>query len=71
MTKQPENHDADHDPYASKSSFGAITTWINAELRDRVQSNGAALAEIHLARTDLERPARAAEPELEDREAEP
>jgi hypothetical protein len=71
MTKQPQNHDADHDPYASKSSFGAITTWINAELRDRIQRNGAALAEIHLASEDLQLPARASEPELEDREAEP
>ena len=71
MTKKPQNRDADHDPYASQSPFGAITTWMNAELRDRIQRNGAALAEIHLARKDLQLPARTAEPQLEDREAEP
>jgi hypothetical protein len=45
-------------------------TWINEELRDRIQRNADALAEIHLAR-DAQRPAREPDPRQADREAEP
>ena len=45
-------------------------TWLNKYLRDKIQRNGAALAEMHRAR-DRQGSARTADPQLEDREAEP
>jgi hypothetical protein len=67
---QPQDRSADHAQDASRSSTWAVVTWMNAELRDRIQRNGAALADMHLAK-DAQLPVRAADPELEDREAEP
>ena len=70
MKKQPQNPDADHAQYEGRSPVRPIVTWMNAELRDRLQRNAAALAEIHLA-ADEQLPARKADPRHADREAEP
>ena len=67
--KQPQNKDADPAP-GSRPSEWVIVTWVNEQLRDRLQRNRAAVAEIHQAEARRLR-ARAADPQLEDREAEP
>jgi hypothetical protein len=70
MTKQPQERDPDYARYEGRSPIRPIVTWINEELRDRIQRNADALAEIHLAR-DAQRPAREPDPRQADREAEP
>ena len=69
--KQPQNDDADH-PLAGYRSPNVVVdmTWLDKFLRDAIQRNGAALAEMHQAR-DRQGSARTADPQLEDREAEP
>jgi len=68
--KQPENDNADHPLAGYRPPEYVIVTWVNEQLRDRIQRNGASLAEIHQAR-DRQGSALAADPRLEDREAEP
>jgi hypothetical protein len=69
--KQPQNDDADH-PLAGYRPPNLVVdvTWLNKYLRDAIQRNGAALAEMHQAQ-DRHGSARTADPQLEDREAEP
>jgi hypothetical protein len=43
--KQPQDKDADHPPVAGRRPEYVIVTWASAQLRDRVQRNGASLAE--------------------------
>ncbi len=69
--KQPRNDDADH-PLAGYRPPNLVVdvTWLNKYLRDKIQRNGAALAEMHQTQ-DKHGSARTADPQLEDREAEP
>jgi hypothetical protein len=48
----------------------ADMTWLDKFLRDAIQRNGAALAEMQQAE-NAQASARTADPQLEDREAEP
>ena len=66
--KQPQAGDSSH-PQGTRPPQYVIVTWVNAELRDRLQRNNAALIQ---ARQDARRRVhrRKAEPEAE-REAEP
>jgi hypothetical protein len=68
--KQLAEHQSSRVPQYSESAFPPIVTWMCAELKDRLQRNGVALAEIHLA-SDERYPERTAEPRHADREAEP
>ncbi len=68
--KQPQSDDADHPLAGYQPPEYVIVTWVNEQLRDRIQRYGASLAEIHQAR-DRQGSAPAADPRLEDREAEP
>jgi len=68
--KQPQTEDADHPLAGYRPPTWVVVTWVNEQLRDRIQRNGAALAEIHQAR-DRQASAPATDPRLEDREAEP
>jgi hypothetical protein len=69
--KQPQNDDADHQRSGYRPPNVVIDiTWLDKFLRDAIQRNGAALAEMHQAR-DRQGSARTADPQLEDREAEP
>ena len=70
MKKQPPKQHPDHATYEGRSPVRPLVTWMSAELRDRLQRNAAALAEIHLAK-DEQFPAREADPRQADREAEP
>ena len=70
MKKQPPERDPDHAPYEGRSPVRPIVTWMNAELRNRLQRNAAALADIHLA-SDERISRRQAAPRQADREAEP
>ena len=70
MRKQPPEPDPDYARYEGRSPVRPIVTWINSELRDRLERNAAALAEIHLA-ADEQLPAREPDPRQADREAEP
>jgi hypothetical protein len=70
MKQQHPDRDAERSPYESQAAFPPIVTWTCAELRDRLERNGAALAEVHLAQDEQHR-ARTAEPWQADREAEP
>ena len=70
MKKQPPEQHPDHTTYEGRSPVRPLVTWTSAELRDRLQRNAAALAEIHLAR-DEQFPPREADPRQADREAEP
>ena len=65
------NDDADH-PLAGYRPPNLLMdmTWLNKFLRDKAQRNGAALAEMHQAQ-DRQGSVRMADPQLEDREAEP
>jgi anti-sigma regulatory factor (Ser/Thr protein kinase) len=68
--KQPQNEDADHPLAGYRPPTWAVVTWVNEQLRDRIQRNGPALAEI-LQAGDRQLPERSADPQPEDREAEP
>lgn len=69
--KQPQNDDADH-PLAGYRSPNVVVdmTWLDKFLRDAIQRNGAALAEMQQDR-DTQTSGRMADRQLEDREAEP
>lgn len=67
--KQPQNNDADPRSVGHPPEW-VIVTWVNEQLRDRLQRNAAALAdmsEINRKRS----PEPVVDPQLEDREAEP
>lgn len=68
--KRPQDKDAGHPLAGYRSPAWVIVTWVNEELRDRIQRNGAALADMTQA-TNKQIPDPAADPQLEDREAEP
>jgi hypothetical protein len=69
--QQPQDGDAGH-PLAGyrPPNVMADMTWLDKFLRDAIQRNGAALAEMQQAE-NAQASARTADPELEDREAEP
>jgi anti-sigma regulatory factor (Ser/Thr protein kinase) len=67
--KQPQSKDADSGP-AGRPPEWAVVTWVNEQLRDRLQRNAAALADMsEVARKRIPEPV--VDPQLEDREAEP
>ncbi len=72
--KQPPERDAGQPLAGSRPPEYVIVTWVSGQLRDRVQRNGASLAEALQAGKKQDRePAHQdepAHPELEDREAE-
>lgn len=68
--QQRQGKDTDHTPSGGRPPEYVIVTWVSAQLRDRVQRNGASLAEaLHAGEQQL--PGPDADPQLEDREAEP
>ena len=68
--KQPQDEDAGHPLAGYRPPEWVIVTWVNKELRDRIQRNGAALADLsQLAGKQVPEPD--TDPQLEDREAEP
>jgi hypothetical protein len=67
---QPQDRNADHTKDACRPPDYVIVTWASVQLRDRVQRNGAALAETRLA-IARKTPEPHADSLLADREAEP
>lgn len=67
--KQPQERHPEPALDRPQSSTWAVVTWMNQELRERIRRNGVVLGEMHLSR-DTPFPVRAADPQLEDREAE-
>jgi len=65
--KPPQDKAADHPQEPGRRPEYVIVTWVSAQLRDRIQRNGASLAEI-LQVTGRHAPG-PADPALEDREA--
>ena len=67
--KQPQNKDADPAP-GTRPPEWVVVTWVNEQLRGRLQRNAAALDDVHRA-AKQRMPERVVDPQLEDREAEP
>jgi hypothetical protein len=69
--QQPQDDDPGH-PLAGYRPPNVVIdmTWLDKALREAIQRNGAALAEMQHAE-DTQASARSADPQLEDREAEP
>lgn len=69
--QQPQDEAADR-PLAGYRPPNVVVdmTWLDKFLRDAIQRNGAALAEMQQSR-DTQASTRTADPQLEDREAEP
>jgi hypothetical protein len=68
MKQQPPEEDAGHPLAGPRRPEYVVVTWVSEQLRDRVQRNGASLAEALQAGKKQDR--EPAQPELEDREAE-
>jgi hypothetical protein len=69
--QQPQDEDADHPPAGYRPPNVVVDmTWLDKFLRDAIQRNGAALAEMQQA-GDAQASTRTADHQLEDREAEP
>jgi hypothetical protein len=68
--KQPQDRTAEHDQCPGRPTEYVVVTWASAQLRDRIQRNGAALAETRQANA-RKTPEPQADPLLADREAEP
>jgi hypothetical protein len=66
--KEPQDKEVKHPLAGVRRPDYVIVTWVAAELRDRIQRNGASLAEV-LQLTGSKAP-ELADPGLEDREAE-
>ena len=66
--KQPRGKDSGHPLAGYRRPEWVIVTWVNKELRDRIQRNGAALIS---QLTNKQAPEPVTDPQLEDREAEP
>ena len=73
--KQPEERQAEPVLDRPHPPTWAVVTWMSEELRERIRRRGVVLGEMHLSRDtpfrDPSFPVRAADPQLEDREAEP
>jgi hypothetical protein len=68
--KRPQDEEASHPLAGYRRPEWVIVTWVNEELRDRIQRNGAALADLsRAAKKQVLEPV--TDPQLEDREAEP
>jgi hypothetical protein len=67
--KQPQDKDADPAPGSRPPEY-VIVTWVNEQLRDRLQRTAAALADMRQV-SRMRMPEPVADPLLEDREAEP
>jgi anti-sigma regulatory factor (Ser/Thr protein kinase) len=67
--KQPQGKDADPGPQGRPPEW-VVVTWVNEQLRDRLQRNAAALDDAHRA-AKKRMPEPVVDPQLEDREAEP
>ena len=69
--QQPQDEATDYPPAGYRTPNVVVDmTWLDKFLRDAIQRNGAALAEMQRAR-DAQASARTADRQLEDREAEP
>jgi hypothetical protein len=69
--QQPQDEATDHPPAGYRAPNVVVDmTWLDKFLRDAIQRNGGALAEMQQAR-DAQASARTVDPQLEDREAEP
>ena len=67
--KHPQNKDADPAP-GTRPPEWVVVTWVNEQLRVRLQRNAAALDDMHRA-AKQRMPELVVDPQLEDREAEP
>lgn len=67
--EQPQNQGADPEPGTRPPPY-VVVTWVNEQLRDRIQRNAVALGDILQPKPER-LPVRAAEPQLDDFEAEP
>jgi len=73
--KQPQERQVEPVLDRPQPPTWTVVTWMSEELRERIRRRGVVLGEMHLSRDtpfrDTSFPVRAADPQLEDREAEP